>query len=226
MSGDHLRNRTVLAGLTPQERRRVEALGRTAAFPRGATLLAQGDAPTRLYLLQTGTVRLFRLTADGREVTAQIAGANTFIGLEALLTDEPYGLSAVALEPCCVLELTRPEAEQLFLENPAIALKAIRALCRSVTDAMESVLTYRLRNAHGRLVYALERLAETHGRREGDETVIDLPLTHQDLASLTGLSRQTVSGLLSSLRARGAIAVANRRIRLTRHFPWGWGRVG
>lgn len=51
--------------------------------------------------------------------------------------------------------------------------------------------------------------------------MIDLAVTHQDLANLSGLSRQTVSELISDLKAEGAVRVENRRIRLTERFPWG-----
>jgi CRP-like cAMP-binding protein len=221
MSGEYLRKLTLFANLTPQELKRVEELARVVMFPKGVPLIKQGEEPSRLYLLKTGTVRLFRVTADGRQITTQIAGANTFIGLEALLADQPYGLTAEGLETCCALEFTRPAAEQLFLENPVIAFKAIQSLSRNVSDTVESLLTHRLLNAQGRLLYALERLAETHGRKEESDTMIDLPVTHQDLANLSGLSRQTVSELMSDLKAAGVIAVVNRRIRLTERFPWG-----
>lgn len=144
MSGEYLRKLTLFANLTPQELKRVEELAKVVEFRKGVPLIRQGDEPSRLYLLKTGTVRLFRVTADGKEITAQIGGANMFIGLEALLADQPYGLTAEGLENCCALEFTRPAAEQLLLENPAIALKAIQSLSRHISDAVGSLLTHRI----------------------------------------------------------------------------------
>lgn len=225
MSGQYLRKLTLFANLSQRELERVAELAHVVEFPKGVPLIKQGEPAGRLYLLKTGNVRLFRVTADGNEITTQISGANTFVGLEALVPAQSYGLTAEGLQTCCALEFTRSAAEQLFRENPAIALKAIQSLSLHVSDAVESLMTHRLPNAHGRLLHTLERLARTHGRREASQAIIDLPVTHQDLANLSGLSRQTVSRLMSDLKAGGIVAIEDRRIRLTDRFPWGIAEV-
>jgi CRP/FNR family cyclic AMP-dependent transcriptional regulator len=103
-------------------------------------------------------------------------------------------------------------------ENPALALKLIRALTRRIRSLTEIVKNLALQDVYGRVIRTLVSLAEE--KEEG--LVIDQKLTHQDLANMVGASREMVTRILKELNSGGYIQIRNKIITIMGKLPPAW----
>ena len=192
----------------------VMGMGRIVHVAKGTLLFAEGDQAHEVFFPKAGSLRVYRMSEDGRELTLDIPGPGSIVGPEAFLPGETYRTTAAAFTDVCVLGFTRPAVDELFRRYPELGLKAVQSMSRALSDATEALARVALMSARERVMAALERLAGTYGRGGRTGVCLDLALTHQDMASLTGLSRQTVTTVLSELRSEGRITVLRRRIWL------------
>jgi CRP/FNR family cyclic AMP-dependent transcriptional regulator len=162
-------------------------LFKTTLFPKRALIFDQGD-PTRLvYLIKRGRVRISRLTADGKEVTVAVLSAGDLFGEETMF--EPGPRTTLALNVAKVLSGRLGEA----------------------SATMEDLAYARVAD---RIVHLFERLAGEHGTAVDGGVRVEVGLTHADIASLIGSTRETVSLELANLVKNGRLRVDGKTVVL------------
>jgi CRP/FNR family transcriptional regulator len=187
---------------------------KTCLFPKRSLVFDQGD-PTRLvYLIKRGKVRITRLTSDGKEVTVAVLGAGDLFGEETLFGDEPRTTHAVCLEESLLCTAKADDLFALLARDPTLALNVAKILNERLLDASATMEDLAYAKVPERIMHLFERLAEEHGVRHADGTLLDLRLTHADIASLIGSTRETVSLELSSLAKSGRIRYDGKQIIL------------
>ncbi|MBC7345408.1 MAG: Crp/Fnr family transcriptional regulator [Clostridia bacterium] len=124
-------------------------------------------------------------------------------------------MSAVALDEAVVNFLPKELARELLKRQPELAVEVARRLSRDRHMLLERLAYFAYGSVRKRLARGLLELGKQFGLRSGGGLLIDLPLTHQDLAHLIGASRQTVCQELQKLAEEGLIQVEGRRITLT-----------
>jgi CRP/FNR family transcriptional regulator len=194
-----------------------EHLFKTCLFPKRALVFDQGD-PTRLvYLIKRGKVRITRLTPDGKEVTVAVLGAGDLFGEETLFDEQPRTTHAVCMEESLLCTAKADELFALLSRNPVLALNVANILSDKLLDASATMEDLAYAKVPDRIMHLFERLATEHGIDAPGGTVLDVRLTHADIASLIGSTRETVSLELSNLAKSGRIAYdAKQRFTLPR----------
>jgi CRP/FNR family transcriptional regulator, cyclic AMP receptor protein len=184
----------------------------TQTFERDEAIFHQGSVGSTLYIIVRGQVRIFTTSEAGQELTVTIFRDSDFFGEMALLDGQPRAASAKAMCTTTTLTLHR-----------AAFLHTIDA-CPPIAASVLEVLTTRLRQSNGvagqlanlsasqRVVRQLCELAVRYGIADGGAIRIDLHLTQDDLASLSGTTRETVNRVLSNLRDQGLIRVERARV--------------
>jgi CRP/FNR family cyclic AMP-dependent transcriptional regulator len=174
--------------------------------PKRATFFDQGDAKKVVFLIKTGRVRIARNTADGKEVTVAILGPGDMFGEEALFGGGERTTVATCMEETLICKAHADDLFALLAGNSALALNVTQMLNDRLSDASATIEDLAYAKISGRLVNLFERLATEHGRATGEGTLLDLRLTHQDIASIIGSTRETVS-----LQEGGYITVLHRK---------------
>src|SRR6478609_7773797 len=121
-----LRSR-VFDGLTDAERERWLARATTASFPRGQTLARQGDPARSFYLLESGFLKLLQLTAEGTELIMRFVVPGEPFGVVAL-SDAPYPVTAVAVQPSTVRVWSREAVADLLGATPQVRVNIMREM--------------------------------------------------------------------------------------------------
>jgi CRP/FNR family transcriptional regulator len=191
-----------------------DAIFKTCVYPNKSLVFDQGD-PTRIvFLIKRGKIRLTRLTPDGKEVTVAVLGAGDMFGEETLFDDQPRTTHAVCLEESLLCTAKADDLFALLSRNPTLALNVAKILSDKLVDASAAMEDLAYAKISDRILHLLERLAAEHGVETDHGTVIDVRLTHADIASLIGSTRETVSLEMSNLVKAGAIAYDDKRITL------------
>jgi CRP-like cAMP-binding protein len=182
------------------------------SFARRSLIYAPTEPGQSVLLVASGRVKIKDITADGKETILAFIEEGELFGELALVDEEPRQEYAEAAEDCQILAIPREDILWLMSQRPDVALsitKLVGLRRRRIENRFRNVLFLSSRE---RMIHLLMELADTHGTRVGFATEIGLPLSHQELASLIGVTRETVTVVLGQLQAEGLIRVQRRRI--------------
>ncbi|MDF2630810.1 MAG: putative cyclic nucleotide-binding transcriptional regulator [Symbiobacteriaceae bacterium] len=179
------------------------------AFRRGSVLFDQGEEPRAIFFVETGRVKWHKVSEDGNEQILQVAEPGQAVGLVALLDRKPYIAAATALEEVTAWVLTIADFDRMVATHPVLALQVMQLLGDGVRWLLEHVHAMSHRNAHERVSSVLIRKAEA-----AEDGVRVIPLTHQEIAHLAGMARETVSRVLSDFQRRGAVRLTRSAVML------------
>lgn len=175
---------------------------------RGQLIYTPGETREALFLLKTGTVRLYRLTVDGRKLVLSTLGPHTVFGDMPLAGQQMYGAYAEALTDCTICVLGRADLEKLIETRPLVAIRLLEIVGQRLLDAEAVIEDFAFKGVPARLATLLLRLAD----RDGAEEVRGH--SHQELAEMIGSYRETVTATLDDLKRRGLVAVGRRHIQI------------
>ncbi|HHV63112.1 MAG TPA: Crp/Fnr family transcriptional regulator [Firmicutes bacterium] len=209
-----IRSLDLFSDLTDAQFAQVISCIENRSYSKEEFLFHEGDRASRIFVLKSGRIKLFKNSWDGKELILAFLTPDSIFGEDAVFSGETYSASAMAVEDSCALVFTRSNIERILLENPGIAVKVIENLSRRLYKSTNQVSDIAFRDARGRLASALLRLSSEYGKPSREGTVIDLNLTHQDIANIVSLSRTTVTNLLLDLRDNELITIKNHRIIL------------
>jgi CRP/FNR family transcriptional regulator, cyclic AMP receptor protein len=198
----------------------LEAIGKVATvrvFPKNAIIVSEGDESDSLYVIISGRARVYVANAQGREVQLNMIGPGEYFG-EVTLDGGPRSASVMACEDCRCAVVKRSELLTLVGKEPQFALHVVRKLASRVRDLTENVRSLALMDVYGRVARLLLELAE---ERDG-RLCISEPLTHKDIASRVGASREMISRIFSDLTAGGYVVKENGRLVIMRKPPPRW----
>lgn len=211
----HLRGLDWLGELSDAETARLLRVSSSRDFERGSTIFEPMAKPDSVYLLERGLVRVYRLSAKGEEATLGYVRPGEVFGELEAFSDQPRESFATAVRASRVLRVPRQELLRILDEHPRIALSVttqIGSRFKRIESRVESLV---FRNLRSRLSLILMELAEDFGREQaGSGTVIELPLSQQDLATLVGATRQSVNLCLRGLREAKLVGYRSRRFAL------------
>jgi len=203
-----------MAGLSERETERLLSRSTSRECARGEIVFEPASSPRSVYLLEKGLVRIFRLSAQGSEVTLGYVRRGEVFGELEAISDRARDSFAQAISPSFVWRIPIPELRRLIDTVPGIALRVAEQMEKRFRRVESRVEGLALRNLRSRICLMLLELAEDFGRQADGEVLIDLPLNQHDLATLVGASRQSVNECLRDLRQARQIAYRKRRIAL------------
>jgi CRP/FNR family transcriptional regulator, cyclic AMP receptor protein len=181
---------------------RCEGFFEVETLPRGTELFAQDDQVEHVYVVLCGYVRLSILLSDGREMSVGLIGPGEFIGEEALADAERRPFSATVVERCTIFRAHAAHLGALFRADVSLAMNLARHMSTRYAEmsaAFEDIAQGKVRD---RLLRALKRIAAQCGGGQR----IGVKLTHQEIATFVGSTRETVTVELAALMRAGAIS--------------------
>jgi CRP/FNR family transcriptional regulator len=181
-------------------------------YPRDAYLFFEGDAPDFLYVVWMGRVKLVRHSVDGRDVVLDVLGPGRLLGEVAVFEGAPYSQTAQAMEEIAVISIARKDYLDLLRRYPNLALAVINELGRRLRVSNDLVQSLAVDRVERRIARALLRLAMYNGSDTKDGLMIQMRLTRQDLADMTGTTVETAIRVMSRFRKQGWITTQRGRV--------------
>lgn len=198
--------------LTPSDLGVLESAARVRSFARKSVVYFPQDAADAVYVVAEGRIRLVSITPDGKEAILAFFEPGDLFGELALLDGEPREEYAEAVLASKVIAIPRTSVDEVMSRNPSLTM-AITKLIGWRRKRLERRLRNLLfRSNRERLSSLLWELTERYGRRIDEGLLIDIKLSHQDLAGLIGVTRESVTLALGELQAEGMISVGRQRI--------------
>ena len=197
-------------GTPPRDARKISSLSTERQFPRGTRIFGEGEAADAVYILRRGMVKLSSLSDKGRETILHILKPDEVFG-ELLLSQQQRAFTAVTLEDSVVAIISKESFVELLSTVPAIALTFIRLLSKRLASVERDLAEFGHTWSYHRLARVLLQLAENYGKEVPNGTLINVRLTHEDLANLIGTSRETVTTQLNRFTRMGLLKRDARR---------------
>jgi CRP/FNR family transcriptional regulator, cyclic AMP receptor protein len=195
----------------------IAKMATVRTFPKNSIIVSEGDETDSIYVVLAGRARVYVADADGREVQVNRIGPGEYFG-EVTLDGGPRSASVMALEECRCGIIKGAEFGVFLDKNPRFALHLVRKLAHRVRALTENVRSLALMDVYGRVARLLLELAEEVDGR----MVIEESLTHKDIASRVGCSREMISRIFSDLAAGGYISKEAGRLVILRKPPARW----
>jgi CRP/FNR family cyclic AMP-dependent transcriptional regulator len=188
-------------------------------YPKRTIIFEQGDVGRLVYMVKIGRVRIARATEDGKEITVAILGPGDLFGEEVVFSDVVRSTFATCLEDSLLCTARADDLFGLLTRHPLLALNVAKYLNEQRDDALAIAEEFAYLKVPDRLMKLLERLVKEHGVQAPEGGLIDVRLTHADIASLIGSTRETVSSLLAQIVREGRIAMRGRQILVLQPSP-------
>ncbi len=200
---DVLRQVPLFASLTNDQLAAVAPWFYTRTFDLDAIIFLEGDPADRLWVVASGQVKIVKHTSDGQENLLEvITPGEMFGGAGLLLTTHPA--TAVAMTPVTTLNIEREPYLQLIRQYPDIALRIIHLLAERLQAAMK-MRALAVERVDVRLANILLKLCAKVGQPVEEGIRIDIPLSRQDLADMTGTTIETAIRVMSRFRKEGLV---------------------
>ncbi|MFL5990371.1 MAG: Crp/Fnr family transcriptional regulator [Rubrobacteraceae bacterium] len=188
------------AGLRVVERR----------FEPKDTIFTPGDPDDQLYFLLSGAVRLYKIYGDYKEATTALLKDSGVFGKLNLVEGRWQDVFAEAVTEARVASIQKAALERVIKSDLGFALRLFSSLSERLRQSDEVIESLLHREVSTRLATLLVNL----GERFGEDDLIDVRLTHQDLANMIASTREAVSKVMSELQRDGVIETRNRRIAI------------
>ena len=182
-------------------------------LPDGHCLFRRGDSPVAFYGVVTGAVRFIRVNDAGREMILDVAAPGSFFGEISILGDKTRGYDAICSGGTRLIVLSAEAFRTLFDTHAEFRWHAVKKLCSRINfyyDSFEDALLLKLPARIAKRIVSLARAQQ--GRQGAGELVLDAGLSQENLASMLGISRQSLSKQLAEWKEHQWIDIRYGRI--------------
>ena len=208
---DQIAGIPLFQGLARKQREELAMIVVDQVFKRGESIFCEEDEGTGFYVVISGRVKIFKLSAEGKEQTLHIFGPGEPFGEVAVFTGKRFPANAEALEETRALFIPREEFAGLIRKDPSLALNMLAVLSQRLRRFSALIENLSLKEVPGRLAAYLLFLGE--GKKASDE--LTLEISKNQLASLLGTIPETLSRILARMSREGFVELSGaRRIRI------------
>jgi CRP-like cAMP-binding protein len=208
----YLRGSILFQGLDDESLLEVVRAGKLRRVKNEDYFFHQGDPARILYVLVEGRVKFTQVTAEGDQVIVRMSGPGEMFGAVAALGDEVHPASGEATGDCAALGWRSEVISGLLERFPRMAINVVRFLAGRVKEFQDRYRELATERVERRLAHGILRLASQIGKPVAGGTLIDLTLSRQDIAEMTGTTIYTVSRTLSKWEAEGIIESGRERV--------------
>lgn len=174
-------------------------------YKKGQSVFFEGDISDKLYIVNKGKIKIFKYTKEGKEQILYILSDGDFTGDLSLLKKGKLEFNAEALENTAVCTLTKENFDKILSDNPNIALKILEVVHDRVINLENLVQRLNTKDVESRVSDVLLSLIKNFGNETNEGTLLQLPLSREEIGNYSGLTRETISRTLTSMQEEGII---------------------
>jgi CRP/FNR family cyclic AMP-dependent transcriptional regulator len=180
----------------------------TSIYPEGSVLFVEGQSPRGVYVLCRGRVKLSMVSSEGRTLILRVAEAGEVLGLSSCTLGNPYMVTAETLCSSQVDFMKREDFVRFVRENSEVAFRVAEWLSKEYQSACDELGALGLaHSAAEKLARLLLQWKDTKVSTKGRPRLINMSMTHEEMAQMIGASRETVTRMLARFRTRDYIEI-------------------
>ncbi|MGB8453933.1 MAG: Crp/Fnr family transcriptional regulator [Anaerocolumna sp.] len=182
-------------------------------YKKGEAIFTIGDKLDSIIIINEGSTKAYKYTAEGREQILYVFSEGGFFGEQYLLNNQTAAFTVEALSPVKVCMLTKSQFKQLISYYPEIAIKIIEELGSRMSRLENTMQSMGVRSVDARIGSLLSDFSMKYGKTVPEGILVRLPLSREGMANYLGVARETVSRKLGQLESEGIIrSVSNKSL--------------
>lgn len=195
------RGKHMFCGMEDASLVKFDSIGTIVQFGSGGVIFREGDNCGSVHVLCSGRVKLSATSREGRTLILKIARAGEVLGLSAALANQPYEVTAETVEPCRLKTIRRQALLDFLDRNPDASMRAARTVAQEYKAAFSEVRRLALpATASGRVAGLLLEWTREQSPANAAKGRCMVTLTHEEIASMTATTRETVTRVLGQLK--------------------------
>jgi CRP/FNR family transcriptional regulator len=216
MKIDAIRRVPLFSTLSEEEFKKLKDIFQVKTYRKNQIIFLEEDTGSYMYVILSGKVKVTKSTPMGKETILAIHQAGDFFGEMALLDGKTSPAAVSAMEDSRIAMINHHDFRRLLMANEKVVSQIVQVLCSRLRQVWAQVQNLSYSTADDRIRAGILQLSRKHGVQDARGIIIDLKITHQELAELVGTSRETVTRTLAQLKKKGILRLENRRIIVLR----------
>jgi CRP/FNR family transcriptional regulator, cyclic AMP receptor protein len=202
-----VREEHLFCNLSPPALQKLNEIKSTAVYPKSAVLFIEGQQPRGVFVLCNGKAKLSTSSTEGKTLITKISQPGDVLGLNAVISNHPYEVTAEMIEPGQANFIPREALLQFLKQYGEVALRVAEQLSRNYYTAYEEIRTLGLTTSPAEK-FAKLLLSWYPEKAQGNgQAQVKLTLTHEEIAEMIGTTRETVSRLFSDFKKKQLLQV-------------------
>lgn len=216
---EFLRNIQLFSSLTDEELYQISSKVIVEEFKKNETILHEADTNEFMYIILFGKVKVVQTTEDGKEIILAIHQSDEFFGEISLIDGKTSPATVLATENSLLAFISKKDFYSLLINHRKVLEKLLQILCSQLRESWKRIHILNFKNASQRIKMLFLVLSYDKGKKTPEGVILNIKLTHQDIADMAGLTRETVTRVLNKWQKDLEITILeNKFIRLNSKF--------
>ncbi len=214
-----LRSLQLFSALTEEDLEYIRGKLIVKKFKKNEVILYEEDTNEYMYLIISGKVKVTRSTEEGKEIILAVHQTGDFFGEMSLIDGKTVPATVVSMENSQIMIISKNNFFSMLFKNKKMLEMLLQILCFRLRESWDKINVLNFNHASQRIKMQFFLLADRYGKKMKEGTTLDIKLTHQDIANMTGISRETVTRVIDKFQKDGYVSVLKGKyIHLKHNF--------
>ena len=187
-------------------------------FRKNEVILQEQDTSEFMYIILSGKVKVVQVTEDGKETIIAFHKSGDFFGEMSLIDGKTVPATVLAIENSNVAIISKKDFYSILFVQNKFLVQLLRILCSRLRESYERIQILSFNNAAQRIKMLFIMLADMYGKEEEKGIRLDIKLTHQNMADMTGIARETVTRIINRAQKENEISFEGKVIYLNPEY--------
>jgi len=214
----HFRNIPLFSSFSDEELRQIVNKVGVKRYRKNEVILLEEDTNEYMYIILNGKVKVIQTTEDGKEILLAMHHSGEFFGEMSLLDGKTSPATVTAADDSTIAIVSKKEFHSLLKTQKKVIDNLLLILCSRLRESWEKIQLLNLKNASHRIKILFIMLSDKYGQKSPEGVTLTIKLTHQEIAEMTGMTRETVTRVIDKWQRDGEISLKNKFIHLNPAF--------
>lgn len=180
-------------------------------FAKNELILREEQSNAFMYIIMDGAAKVIQTTEEGKEIILTVHKSGDFFGELSLIDGKTAHATVCATKNSSLAIISKKVFFDLLQAQQKVFDNLLEILCARLRESMKKITILNFNNSSQRIKMLFLLLAESHGEKTSEGTTLDIKLIHQDIAAMTGLTRETVTRVLDKWVRGGEIRILKNK---------------
>ena len=216
---DYLKKIPLFFSLSDEELHEISDIIVIKRFKKHEIILYEEDTNDYMYVILNGKVKVIQITEDGKEILLAMHESGEFFGEMSLIDGKTSPATVIVTEDSTIAIISRKDFYLLINTQKKVSKNLMLILCSRLRESWEKIQLLNLKNASQRIKILFLMLSDKYGKKTAEGVTLNIKLTHQEIADMTGMARETVTRVIDRWQKDGEINVLKEKfIHLSANF--------
>lgn len=211
---ESLKQTSLFSSLTSEELHRIRRKVVIRSFSKNEIILYEKNSNDFMYIILDGEAKVVQTTDEGKEIIITMHRAGDFFGELTMIDGKTAPATVCATKDSVTAIISKKFFYDLLFSENKVLENLLQILCARIREAMQKIQLLNFNNAAQRIKMLFLLLSESYGEKKAEGTVLKIKLIHQNIADMTGLTRETVTRILDKWQKSGEIKILKSKFIL------------